>query len=479
MIARVLSAPYRAIRSSFGYDAIEETGKRKAPTGILRSEDNELLPSQRKQMVGGSRDIYRNFAIAGWMVRKHLDYVSSFSLQVKSENNDLANAIERDLNHWGEAGNCEMTCRHSLRRFIRLAELRRTVDGDVGILRLKNGRLQAIEGDRIRTPEGGWPDFPSFEIPIAQARHGVLTDQYGRPTKYSICRRATGSDWLPTSGGFQFERFVDANHLFLHAYFDRFDQSRGISPIAAGLNSLRDVYEGFNYALAKMKVSQLFGMVFTTTGEEPLGNHSETDDSTDSAPKYNVDFGKGPVKLELEPGEDAKFLSVDTPGISTQEFLNLVIGVALKSLDIPFSFYNESFTNYSGARQAWIQYDQSAEEKRADVRALLDWITAWKIQMWILEGRYPGADLSQFSFNWIPKGVPWIDPMKEIQAVLLAVDGGLMSLQDAAKVVGKDWFQIMDARAVEIAYAAKLNVPLGAAAKIPQQQDTPDQQVAQ
>ena len=448
-------------QSRFGYDAVEDKGKRKAPTGVLRNEDTELMPNQRRKLVSGARDINRNFAIAAWMIRKHLDYVSTFSLQVKSENAALAETIEGKMAQWSRPGNCEITARHSLRRFVRLAEARRTIDNDCGILRLKSGQIQAIEGDRIRTPEGGWPATVKMIVPVAQARHGVITDPYGKPLQYSVCRRASGSDLLPVGGGFQFERFVLANHMYLHSYWDRFDQTRGVSPIAAAINSLRDVYEGFDYALAKMKVAQLFGMVFTTNAEEGVGNHSATDDSTEDAPKYQVDFGRGPVKLELEPGEDAKFLTVDSPGIATQDFLELMIAVSLKALDIPFSFYNESFTNYSGSRQAWIQYDQSAEEKRQDVRALLDWITNWKLLLWSLDGELPGADLTKVSLNWIPRGVPWIDPLKEVQADQAAVDGVFTSRQRVCKEHGYDFFEIVDEQAEEMAYAKSKGVNLG------------------
>jgi hypothetical protein len=44
--------------------------------------------------------------------------------------------------------------------------------------------------------------------------------------------------------------------------FDRFDQLRGISPLAAAINTLRGTYEGFDYALAKAKVAQMFALAF-------------------------------------------------------------------------------------------------------------------------------------------------------------------------------------------------------------------------
>ena len=468
----ILSKPFSRLLRMLGYAAVEDNGKRKSPVLSQRSEDAELTPSKRNLLISASRDSFRNFAVAAWACRKHLDYVSAFGLQVKCANVALADAIEAAMRTWGAAGNCDVTGKHSLRRLIRLAELRRTIDGDVGILRLADGRLQAIEGDRIRTPAGGFPAELGIVDP-SRFRHGVITDPYGRPLQYAVHRRDGGSDFSPGAGGFTFESLVDARHLFLHAYWDRFDQTRGISPLAAGLNTLVDCYEGFDLALAKMKVSQLMGLVFTSTAADLSAEHSllssgdEDAETETTGPKYRWDPGKGPVKLELEPGEDAKFLTVDSPGIATQEFLDSMIAVALKSLDIPFSFYNESFTNYSGSRQAWIQYDQSASEKREDLRTLLNWITRWRLWLWSLDGLFPGVDWSQVRLEWIPRGVPWIDPLKEVQADQAAVDGGFASRQRVCKTHGEDFFEIIDELAEEQHYAAAAGVTLGTLKPVP------------
>ena len=343
-----LTAP--ANGSRLGYDAIESKGRRKAATGIVRSEDAELQPIQRRKLVQSTRDINRNYAVAAWAIRKHLDYVSKFNIQFKTGNKSLDFRLENLMNTWSRAENCDIAGRHHLRRFVRLLEARRTIDGDVLLMRLANGQLQAIEGDRIRTPVGGMP--VELKLPLSNMRHGVLTDRYGRPVGYSVCNRTTGSDYFPGNGGFTFERIVSAEHTHLHAYFDRFDQTRGISPLASALNTLRDTYEGMEYALAKMKVSQLFGLKITRESDEAMGDVSAQDDDET---QYKVDFGKGPILLDMDPGDDASFLENKTPSTEFQQFVQTSISVALKSLDIAYSFFAENYTNYSGARQALLQ----------------------------------------------------------------------------------------------------------------------------
>jgi capsid protein len=121
----------------------------------MRREDEELPAADRKRLVSGTRNIQRNFALAGWMIRKHLDYVSTFSFQSRTGIEELDNLIEALFAWWMRPTNCDVAGRHSLSRMIRLAEARRTADGDVFLLKLSHGRLQAIEGDRVCTPTRG------------------------------------------------------------------------------------------------------------------------------------------------------------------------------------------------------------------------------------------------------------------------------------------------------------------------------------
>ena len=51
------------------YDAVHAKNKRQAPTGILRSEDSELPPTERRKLLSATRTLHRNFSVAAWMIR--------------------------------------------------------------------------------------------------------------------------------------------------------------------------------------------------------------------------------------------------------------------------------------------------------------------------------------------------------------------------------------------------------------------------
>jgi hypothetical protein len=54
----------------------------------------------------------------------------------------------------GRKENYDAAQRFSRRRMTRMAEARRTLDGDVMMLRRRDGMRQMIEGDRVRNPIG-------------------------------------------------------------------------------------------------------------------------------------------------------------------------------------------------------------------------------------------------------------------------------------------------------------------------------------
>lgn len=443
------------------YDATISKNKRKAPDGILRSEDQELTPIQRRKLLSAARDMPRNFALAAWMIRKHLDYVSTFSFRSMTGSDRVDNKVEAFVREWSKAENFDAAHRHPLRRFVRLAEARRTVEGDLGILKIRDGRVQAIEGDRIRTPEGGVPGYAQV-IPWI---HGVQTNDAGKAIAYCVCKRQKSSDQLGGGSSLLFERVVSAKNLIHHGYFDRFDQVRGISPLAPALNTLRDTYEGFDMALAKLKVSQMFGLVFYRDAAEAIGNVTdlaEEDDDGDSVsdgPKYKVDMGSGPQALDLDPGDRAEILESKTPSTEFQSFTATMISVAMKALDIPYSFYAENFSNYSGSRQAMLQYEQSAAHKRADNRDLLDQLTMWRLKIAIEDGELRGVKEEDLNWDWIASGIPWIDPLNEVQADIAAVGSCLASRTRLLREQGMDFRDVARELAAENKYLTELGLP--------------------
>lgn len=430
----------QGLLNRFSYDgAATSNNQRKAASSTLSSEDAKLTASKRKVLQGAARDLSRNFSIAAWAIRKHLDFVSAFKFQSRTGDDGLDREIERLMAWWQRPENCDVAGRHGLPRLLRLAEERRTVDGDVFLLKLTGqrvrGKIQAIESDRVVDPrdDNGRSD--------ATWVHGVSVNESGRALGYAVHKRTRGGK------GLELDRVVAARNVIHHGFYDRFDQVRGVSPLAPAVNAFRDVYEAADYALAKAKVSQMFGLVFYREAMDAAGT---LDNSTDP---YEVDFGRGPVLLDLEPGDKAEFLESKTPATEFQSFAQLMVSVALKSLDIPYSFFDESFTNFYGSRGALLHYQKSCEAKRADVKDVLRKLTTWRMSLWIDDGVLSlpsGVSLSDLNGEWIPAGLAWWDPAKEIRGDVEAINAGLRTRSEIrAEKYGDDWIDVVDQLARE------------------------------
>ncbi len=453
--ARFVGAPAQPRTSSLGYDAINPKNKRRAPTGRLMFEERELMEQQRRLLVSGARDVQRNFAIAAFAIRKHLDFVSSFSFHPRTKEEGLNAELEAAVEAWSEPGQFDASGRHSRQAFTRLLEGRRCVDGDVFCVKIAGGGLQAVEGDRVRNPLGQMDMIPDqlLEGVIPKGLiQGVQVDKTGRAIAYAVHQRTL---W----GGFEFERLVPAADVWQHGFFDRFDQVRGVSPIAASLNNYQDAYEGIDYALGKMKVSQLFGIVFYRDAVDAAGGpgsaalQSAADGEGNTLTGYKVDFGQGPPVLDLDPGDKVDMLESATPSSQFKEFMQTVIAVCLKSLDIPYSFFDEAYTNFFGSRSALILYQMSARDKQAALRRILRAWFRWRLSIAVArrEIKLPsGMTADAVPFDFLSVGVPWWNPKDEIAADLQSVDGLLQTREEIRKErFGDDWYEMMRRRKKE------------------------------
>jgi len=440
----------------FGYDAAESHRNRKTRSTSLKSEDKHLPPSKRKVLTANAREMARNFVVASWAVRKHLDWVTSFRFQGRTKDRGFNRDLEQWIAWWSRAANFDVAGRHGLRRYLRIAEARRTLDGDFFTLLLADGAVQGIEGDRVRDPilRDTGEDYANFY-------HGVRINKAGRAMAYAISKR--------TQTGFVHERVIPARYMLPIGYYDRIDQTRGISPFAPALNSLQDVYEGFDYALAKAKLAQLIGLVIYSDAKYesmPTVDAADTDgDGETDDERYEVQLGEGPFKLELDGADRAEFIDPKTPSSEFKEYSTLMLQVALKALDIPYSFFDESFTNFYGSKGGILQYIHACRPKRADLLEFLGQLTAWRLALAVTgdvpEIRLPRTmEWADLAWEWIPSGArPW-DRHKEAQGVLAEIRSGTNSPQDACQELDRDYYANIDKIKEAMEYAAEAGVPL-------------------
>ncbi len=420
-----------------GYDALEPKGRRKQAPSVMVREDVHLKGGKRRRLQANANDIARNFSIAAWMVRRHLDYVSRFDFHSRTKDRGLNKELEIMMAEQSLPLACDRGGRASREQLFRLAEARRVLDGDTGLLLLQDGRTQGIEADLVRNPEKLLGPHEWIE--------GVQADSAGLALQYAIWARSRGG-----GPGYTFKRIVPAANFIQYGFFQRYasEQRRGVSPITAALNPFRDVYEAFEYSLIKAKIQQLFALALIRDPDSqaldqalPGANDDdeEEDDSAETPKERTIDLTNGPTVLDLDAGEKVELIESKTPSHELREFTQLVIAVGLKALDIPYSFFDESHTNYSGQRGSWMHYERSCLAARDDQIAARKRWTDFQYQRLILDGQLKlprGMVRTDLKYEWVPLGMPWWKPVEEITGDLMAIASGLASPQRICKERG-------------------------------------------
>ena len=320
---------------------------------------------------------------------------------------------------------------------LRLIEIHRVVDGDVGILKISNGRLQIVEGDRIRNPNPN-PISPTGDYEWV---HGVKVGRNNQAFRYAIHSRNR-------DGHFQFEREVNAENLTLCGYFHRADQIRGISPIATAINRFKDANESIEFALAKAKIANKIGIVT----KREYDQYDEGAEADDAAIKKTVKdyFDTGVIHFSLGRGDDAQLFESDTPANEFQTFMAAVIQEALISLDIPLNFYKPDLTNFYGSRGALDDYIDSCISKQEGLINALHEITDWRLRMAIVDGELPpppngmSVDDMLWWCDWVGTRMPIHRLTGDAKDFIAAVQIGGISPQKVAGIFGQDHDENMD-----------------------------------
>ena len=420
------------IATAGDYEATQTSRLRSAPRISLRGEDDHLAQRDRDKLQTATMDQRRNFAVLAWAIRKHCDFVADHNFQPntgdKTLNDDLAGIVA----DWSTPEEFDERQKFGLHEHVRTNEALRTIAGDILIEKLTNGRVQAIEADRIRDP-----DRPNNKRGDTW-KNGVLQNAAGKNISYAVHRR--------DGNGFTFEKILPAEKVYHFGYFQRHDQARGITEISAAINDFRDVATAKTYALAKMKISQLFGLVLNV--EDPTGEE--------------ISLADGPFVAELGQNDKAQFLTDATPSTQFDAFMRHVIGISLKSLDLPFNFYDEAHTNFFGSRAACILYLMACKPKRRGVQQKLTHLTRWRFHYETARGklRLPrNQSVENLKFAWHPAGMTWFDPSKEATAAEKLISLNLASRAEIRLAThGDDWFALTEQIAREQAHLRDLGL---------------------
>lgn len=384
--------------------------------------------------------------------------------------------IEAAFERWAESAGVDGS---SLDEIIQQVALATLMSGDVFIDVLIDGstmRLDVIESDRVETPVVMQAD--------PRVVHGVHLSRAGRPIAYYVAdsyaydlpqlveytrRRAFGSGYYDTSEG----QWVMPVGGILHAHrpFERPGQRRGIPAASRVLIDSKTLDRYKTAEVDAAAVAANAAMLITHPVEDMTAEIDQYDSF--SAAKKEESDEKQPCPQDvqhpgyvlkpgsvfhLEPGADVRSFKTDRPNTAFSAFCDAYDARICAAMGLPAEVVQRRYdSSYSASRAARLDADMTYRLDRARIisqvlrpvyRAWLD-LNADRLR---LDGYY--ADASR-RFAWqraefLGEAVPSIDPEKEVNAAIAAIDAGLSTRAREARLLnGMDTSTIIRVLATE------------------------------
>lgn len=238
----------------------------------------------------------------------------------------------------------------------------------------------------------------------------------------------------------------------LHLYKPiRAGQIRGVPHTLASLVTLAmlDLYN--DAELERKRVAALFTAFITTnpqegsTPEHPLGR--ATQDPTDgNAPSIQMRPG---ASVDLRPGEDVTFAEPAEVGNSYEPFQYRQLLAAAAGMGVPYMSMTGDLrqANYGSIRAGLVEFRRriGADQQNVMIHQFTrpiwilfhDMAAIAKLLPWS-PSKYLANRLQHIRARFIPPKWDWVDPKKDIEAEVLAIDNLLKSRDDSIEEQGYD-----------------------------------------
>ncbi|MBV1823366.1 phage portal protein [Komagataeibacter oboediens] len=504
-----LNAPY-----GVPYDAADMWGQHtRAWVPPLWSADTELNP-WRDRIVSRVRDLVRNDGWAAGAVTRTLDNAMGVNFHPISKPDyralahmtgnpafdakwarEFGRAVDARWRTWandpGRYNDSQRMLTFGQQANLSFRHL--LVDGDALTTlpwmpeRVSRGRaqyattVQVIDPDRLSNPQ--------MFMDMSRMRGGVELDYAEAPIAYHI-RRAHQGDWYNAAKSVEWERIERESswgrpqvvHMFEH---HRADQHRGgagmLAPVVQRLKMLT------KYDCTELD-SAIVNAIFAAYIESPY-DHQMTAEALDSPTGGGFDGGRWAGQLAwnagrdlslqgaripmLYPGEKINAVTAARPNSNYADFQAAVLNNVASGMGLaPMQVSNDwSKVNYSSARGALLEAWKTLKRRREEFA--IGWAAPIRIA-WMEEAMevddlplprgapdYIDARAAYARCQWMGPGRGWIDPVSEKQGSILAMDGGLSTLEkECAENEGADWEENVHQRALEIETFKELGIPL-------------------
>lgn len=245
------------------------------------------------------------------------------------------------------------------------------------------------------------------------------------------------------TGGLQTTR-VPADEV-LHLYKPlRAGQLRGQPWLAPVLALLYDIDKYESAELMRKQMAAMLCAFVTKLDPNGAGLFPATEEDADGTPLQGMEPG---TTIYLDPNEDVKFSDPADLGGSYAAFLHNNLRKAAAGMGITYEQLTGDLTgvNYSSIRAGLLEFRRRCEQFQYQVMVFQFCRPIWKdwIEAAMLAGQLDARDYQRrpqeyLNVEWCPPAWPWVDPLKDIEAQVLAIDNLLTSRTAVIKETGRE-----------------------------------------
>ena len=433
-------------------------------TGMM-SADSEIL-DKLDTLVSRSRYVVKFYPWGRAVVNTYLRHVVGTGITPSASAvgkdgkllDEFNRSVQRRFHHWAKSKVfCDVERRLNFWEIQRQTIKRVVTDGEFFIYRHMVPRsakrpsrliLQRFEVDQL--------DKMKSLHKGNEVRNGIEIDSIGAPVAYHFLSQPDADVSIRSE---QSGVRIVADRI-THVYSqDRVWQSHGVPVLEPVLNKLRDLNEYDAAQLFAARMQACIGII--ANNDEPsntMGSLQDalSDDGKDDDGNEEQVFEPGMI-LHAGKGQKWEAFIPSQPQGVYDPYTKAQLRAIGTGTDLSYHLIARDFqSSYSAARQDMLENRQAMAPWQA---MMIDSLCqdVWNdfVTFGILEGEFKAPGFFSDPHDWLnaiwmPPAMPWIDPKKEVDAVVKAMDNHLTTLRREVAKRGGHWMEILDEAEEEV-----------------------------
>ena len=436
-----------------------------ADWSVAQTTPNQELRRSLRNLRARSRELYRN----NGLMKKYLSMLAAnvvgpegIVLRIKFDPHgnstperdaELATEIEEAFKEWGQPENASTSGKMSFvgQQWYAIRAMAR--DGEF-LCREVSGAPNRF-GYSLNFRDPAWLDETYNQILPGDRRvlMSVELDENDRPVTYWLTRPASDYLYPEFDPAYRYRTPVPAAEV-IHKFLVTEDelQTRGIPWVHAAAQDIHILGGMVDAELAASRVGACITDYLMPPADE---------DQSDSPEIVPPDFEPGAIR-ELEPGVaqvlpagwEVKTNDPKHPNASVADFIKAIKRDIASGLEVSYEALSNDRegVNYSSIRAGLLE---ERDYFRMLQKFMIQHFCHRVFQDWLRSAVLAGAvnlslrDLDRVRDTWRPRGWDWVDPLKDIQAAILAIMNGLESRIDYCDERGDDFLDNVEKLTIE------------------------------